>query len=63
MPRTYIRTLNDFALAPALQTRFITETDAFTPDNPTVVHDLASGHSSFFSQPQRLALLLLQAAT
>jgi pimeloyl-ACP methyl ester carboxylesterase len=59
VPRSYIRTLKDNALPLALQDRFLRETAAFAPGNPTKVYNLDSGHSPFLSQPKALADLLL----
>lgn len=60
--RHYIRCSQDNAIKPALQQRFINEADAFVPNNRTVVHDLASSHSPFLSQPAALANLLIKIA-
>lgn len=62
LPRHYIRCLEDRALKPALQQRFIDEADGFAPENCTVVHELVSSHSPFLSQPVRLAELLAEIA-
>lgn len=58
LPRHYVRCHQDMAIRPALQARFIAEADAFTPNNRTLVHDLDSSHSPFFSQPAALASLI-----
>lgn len=58
VPRHYIRCLQDEAIRPALQQRFIAEADAFTPGRRTVVHTLDASHSPFLSQPGALAELL-----
>jgi pimeloyl-ACP methyl ester carboxylesterase len=58
LPRHYVRCLQDMAIRPNLQARFIAEADAFMPDNLTVVHDMQTSHSPFFSQPAALAALL-----
>ena len=58
VPRSYVRTLADRALPPALQNRMIAEADALTPDNLFEVYSLASGHSPFASCPDALAALL-----
>jgi pimeloyl-ACP methyl ester carboxylesterase len=58
IPRHYIKCLQDNAIRPALQERFITEADAFVPENPTRVHVLDTGHSPFISAPEELASLL-----
>ncbi len=60
--RHYIQCLQDQAIRPALQERFIGEADAFVPGKPTKVHRLDSSHSPFLSQPQRLADLLASIA-
>lgn len=62
LPRHYIKALQDRALRPALQDRFIAEADAFVPDNPTHVHALDTGHSPFVSAPAALAALLADIA-
>ena len=56
--RHYIKCLQDLAIRPKLQERFIAEADAFTPSNLTHVHELESSHSPFMSMPQELAALL-----
>ena len=58
VPRHYIRCLQDRAILPALQQRFVAEADAFVPARPTVVHTLDASHSPFISQPRALADLL-----
>ena len=63
LPRHYIRCLQDRAIRPRLQQRFIDEADAYTPGNRTVVHALDAGHSPFFSQPRALGELLARIAT
>jgi pimeloyl-ACP methyl ester carboxylesterase len=62
VPRHYIRCLQDMAIRPALQQRFIDEANAFVPDKPTQVHELNSSHSPFLSQPKVLAELLAKIA-
>lgn len=62
LPRHYIKALQDRAILPALQQRFINEADAFTPDNPTRVHELNTSHSPFLSAPDALADLLAKIA-
>ena len=59
VPRTFILTTRDGALAPALQERFIREADLLTPDNQTRVVRIDSSHSPFASQPEKLAKALL----
>lgn len=63
LPKHYIKCLQDRAILPALQQRFINEANAFVPGNPVQVHQLNSSHSPFMSQPQALADLLAQIAT
>lgn len=58
LPRHYIKALQDRAILPTLQQRFIAEADAFTPENPTRVHELNTSHSPFISAPAELADLL-----
>jgi pimeloyl-ACP methyl ester carboxylesterase len=58
VPRTYVKTLRDFAVRPAMQQRFIDAADAFTPDNPTHVVEMYSCHSPFHCDPARLAQIL-----
>ena len=60
--RSYVRTSLDHALQPALQDRWIAEADALMPSNPTTVYPLASSHSPFISQPDKLAAILLEVA-
>ncbi|MGU7769916.1 alpha/beta fold hydrolase [Burkholderia sp. MR1-5-21] len=60
--RHYIKCLQDRVILPALQQRFIDDADAFTPDNPTHVHQLDSSHSPFVSQPAVLAGVLADIA-
>ena len=62
LPRHYVRCHRDMAIRPALQARFIAEADAFTPGNRTVVHEMDTSHSPFFSQPEALAALLAHIA-
>ncbi|MGK8209254.1 alpha/beta fold hydrolase [Burkholderia cenocepacia] len=60
--RHYIKCLQDRVILPALQQRMIDEADAFTPGNPTHVHQLDSSHSPFMSQPAVLAGVLADIA-
>jgi pimeloyl-ACP methyl ester carboxylesterase len=60
--RHYIRCLQDMAIRPALQDRFIREADAFVPGRPTRVHTMDCSHSPFLSKPRELADLLAQIA-
>lgn len=59
IPRTYISCVADKAFPRAVQERFISDADAFTPDNRTDVHELAASHSAYWSQPEKLARILL----
>ncbi|GAA2119521.1 alpha/beta fold hydrolase [Actinomadura napierensis] len=59
IPRTYISCTDDQAVPPAAQRRFIGEADRHTPNNPTDVRELPTGHSPFASRPGRLAQILL----
>jgi pimeloyl-ACP methyl ester carboxylesterase len=54
VPRTYIKTLQDRAIAPALQQGMIDEADQFTPDNRFNQITIDSSHSPFASQPEQL---------
>jgi pimeloyl-ACP methyl ester carboxylesterase len=56
--RHYIMCLQDQAIRPALQQRFIDEANAFLPASPTIVHQMDASHSPFISQPTVLAELL-----
>ena len=58
VPRHYIKCLQDRAIRPALQQRFIDEANAFVPAMPMRVHALDSSHSPFLSQPKALADVL-----
>lgn len=60
--RHYIKCLQDRAIRPALQQRFIDEANAFVPAKPTRVQTLDSSHSPFMSQPRVLAELLAEIA-
>jgi pimeloyl-ACP methyl ester carboxylesterase len=61
IPRTYLRTAEDRAIRPALQTRMIEEADAAFAGQPTRVVDLPSSHSPFLSMPDRVAEAILDA--
>ena len=61
IPRTYVRCAADFAIRPALQSRFIAEADASFPEQPTNVVELDASHSPFLSQPGRVAHAILEA--
>lgn len=58
IPRTYVRLTEDRAMPLALQDRFIAEADALTPDNPTDVRSLESGHVRFQIHPGGLVEIL-----
>lgn len=55
VPRTYVSCLQDYAIRPALQRRFVREADSAYPDNPTTTVELQSSHSPFLSMPDRVA--------
>jgi pimeloyl-ACP methyl ester carboxylesterase len=63
VPRHYVMCLQDQAIPPLLQRRFIAEADAFVPARPTIVHHMNTSHSPFMSQPEVLAELLARIAT
>jgi hypothetical protein len=50
--------LQDQAIRPALQQRFIDLADAFVPQRPTVVHRIDASHAPLLSQPETLADML-----
>ena len=58
IPRTYVRLTADRAMPLALQDRFIAEADALTPDNPTDVRSIDSGHLRFQIHPAELVAIL-----
>jgi pimeloyl-ACP methyl ester carboxylesterase len=60
--RHYIKCMQDNAIKPALQQRFISDADAFVPGNKTRVHILNTSHSPFMSAPEELARLLVNIA-
>jgi pimeloyl-ACP methyl ester carboxylesterase len=60
--RHYIMCLQDYAIRPAMQRRFIEEADAFVPHRPTVVHSLNTSHGAILTQPDLLAELLVNMA-
>lgn len=62
LPRYYIKAMQDRAIRPTLQQRFIDEADAFTPGNPTRVREIDTSHSPFLSAPAALADLLAKIA-
>lgn len=58
VPRTYIQTLQDHAIAPALQQLMIDDANRFTPGNKFQKVTIDSSHSPFASRPEELAKLL-----
>ncbi|OZM75954.1 alpha/beta hydrolase [Pseudonocardia sp. MH-G8] len=58
IPRTYVRLTSDRAMPLALQDRFIADADALTPDNPTDVRSIDSGHLRFQIHPAELVEIL-----
>lgn len=62
IPRAYIKCRGDLAIMPRTQEKFIERADEFTPQNKTEVYELDSSHSPFFSQPEKLAAILLELA-
>lgn len=56
IPRTYIKTLQDRALTPAMQDRMLTALPCDT------VYTMATSHSPFLSRPKELADLLVRIA-
>jgi pimeloyl-ACP methyl ester carboxylesterase len=62
LPRAYIVTADDQAIRPALQRRMIQDIGRFSPDHPTIVRSLASGHSPFLSATEKLADILVELA-
>jgi len=58
VPRTFIVAERDRAIRPALQRRFITETDAAFPERQTDVLSIDSDHSPFFTATESLAKML-----
>jgi hypothetical protein len=59
IPRTFIRCLEDRALAPAVQERMIADADRFTPDNKFETVTIKTSHSSFGSSPDEVVRLLV----
>lgn len=55
IPRTYVVTTNDKAIAPAVQEILMNDADDLTPGNPFRRHRIDSGHSPFASHPAELA--------
>ncbi|WP_219418941.1 hypothetical protein [Pseudonocardia nigra] len=58
IPRTYVRLTEDRAVPLTLQDRFIAEADALTPDNPTDVRSIASGHLRWQIHPAEIVEIL-----
>jgi pimeloyl-ACP methyl ester carboxylesterase len=55
VPRTYLKTLNDRSIAPAVQDVIVADADEFAPKNPFQRLTIDSGHSPFASRPDALA--------
>jgi hypothetical protein len=47
-------------IRPALQRRFIADSDAAFPRNPTTVYTLDTAHSPFLSMPGQVADIVLK---
>jgi hypothetical protein len=47
-------------IRPALQRRFIADSDAAFPRNPTTVYTLGTAHSPFLSMPGQVADIVLK---
>jgi pimeloyl-ACP methyl ester carboxylesterase len=62
IPRTFIRCTLDQGIPIGAQDVLIQAADALTPGNPTRIATLESGHSPFFSMPDKLAAVLIQIA-
>jgi hypothetical protein len=60
--RTYVHCTQDRAIAPALQLQMIADADRLTPGNRTDVIEMASSHSPFASQVDRLTALMRKLA-
>ncbi|HWD01168.1 MAG TPA: alpha/beta fold hydrolase [Amycolatopsis sp.] len=58
IPRSYVLTTGDRAIAPALQRRMIDDADRFAPANRFRVASIESSHSPFASRPKELAQLI-----
>jgi len=58
LKRTYVHCTQDRAIAPALQRKMVADADRLAPDNRTDVIELASSHSPFASQADRLTALM-----
>lgn len=54
IPRTYVMTLKDNAIAPAVQEILVRDADDLTPRNRFRTIAVESGHSPFASMPERL---------
>jgi pimeloyl-ACP methyl ester carboxylesterase len=59
-PRTYVVCTQDMTIRPALQRRFIADSDAAFPRNPTTVYTLDAAHSPFLSMPGQVADIVLK---
>ncbi|MEV0406569.1 hypothetical protein [Actinoallomurus sp. NPDC050550] len=55
IPRTYVSTMKDNAIAPAVQEIMVKDADDFTPENRFRWVQIASGHSPYASRPAELA--------
>jgi pimeloyl-ACP methyl ester carboxylesterase len=55
IPRTYLQTMNDFSIAPAVQAIIIRDADDFTPHNKFRHITIGTGHSPFVSRPKDVA--------
>jgi pimeloyl-ACP methyl ester carboxylesterase len=62
VPRSFIRCTNDHAIPLAGQDQMIAEGDRLTPRNPFMLRTLDTSHSSFLSNPEELARVLLEMA-
>jgi pimeloyl-ACP methyl ester carboxylesterase len=62
LKRTYIHCTEDHAIAPTLQLKMIADADRLTPENRTDVIEMASSHSPFASQVDRLTALMRRVA-
>jgi pimeloyl-ACP methyl ester carboxylesterase len=63
IPRTYVMTTKDFALAPAVQEIMINDADDLTPHNRFRRISIDTGHSPYASRPEELADIIEAAGT
>jgi pimeloyl-ACP methyl ester carboxylesterase len=63
LERTYIRCLQDRAVAPALQLKMIADADQLAPRHRTQIVEFASSHSPFASQVGPLTAVMRKLAT